>query len=241
MFRYGSCCSFLVLFFALFPSACLAWPAKVISVPDGDTIIVLHSGVEEKIRLYGIDTPEKDQEYGQKAKELTNAMLSGRDVDIQTVTADDYGRTVGLVSVDGYSLNGLIVQNGYAWVYRQHCKKRLCSDWIKLESEARKQRKGLWAGSNIVPPWEWRKNIKVSWKEKPEHPDQSDRWRQESEPPLILIGKQSGSGGGFRCDGRTYCSQMGSCAEATFFIQNCPGTKMDGNGDGVPCEKQWCR
>lgn len=45
----------------------------------------------------------------------------------------------------------------------------------------------------------------------------------------------------FQCDGRTHCSQMTSCAEATFFIRNCPDTKMDGNNDGVPCEKQWCR
>jgi len=45
----------------------------------------------------------------------------------------------------------------------------------------------------------------------------------------------------FQCDGRTHCSQMTSCAEATYFLQNCPGTKMDGNNDGVPCEKQWCR
>jgi hypothetical protein len=45
----------------------------------------------------------------------------------------------------------------------------------------------------------------------------------------------------FQCDGRTYCSQMTSCDEATFFINNCPDTKMDGNNDGVPCEKQWCR
>lgn len=44
----------------------------------------------------------------------------------------------------------------------------------------------------------------------------------------------------FQCDGRTYCSQMTSCAEATFFLQNCPGVKMDGNNDGVPCEQQWC-
>lgn len=44
----------------------------------------------------------------------------------------------------------------------------------------------------------------------------------------------------FTCDGRVHCSQMTSCAEATFFIQNCPGTKMDGNNDGVPCESQWC-
>jgi predicted negative regulator of RcsB-dependent stress response len=45
----------------------------------------------------------------------------------------------------------------------------------------------------------------------------------------------------FTCDGRTYCSQMTSCAEATFFLKNCPGTKMDGNNDGIPCEKQWCK
>jgi len=45
----------------------------------------------------------------------------------------------------------------------------------------------------------------------------------------------------FRCDGRTYCSQMTSCAEATFFLKNCPGVKMDGNNDGIPCEKQWCK
>jgi hypothetical protein len=44
----------------------------------------------------------------------------------------------------------------------------------------------------------------------------------------------------FRCDGRTHCSQMTSCAEATFFLRNCPGVQMDGNHDGVPCETQWC-
>ncbi|MGZ8136758.1 MAG: excalibur calcium-binding domain-containing protein [Methylococcaceae bacterium] len=45
----------------------------------------------------------------------------------------------------------------------------------------------------------------------------------------------------YKCDGRTHCSQMTSCEEASFFLQNCPGTKMDGNNDGIPCEKQWCK
>ena len=45
---------------------------------------------------------------------------------------------------------------------------------------------------------------------------------------------------GFSCDGRTHCSQMTSCTEAKFFLKNCPGTKMDGNNDGTPCEQQWC-
>lgn len=44
----------------------------------------------------------------------------------------------------------------------------------------------------------------------------------------------------YSCDGRTYCSQMNSCAEAMYFIAHCPGTKMDGDNDGVPCEQQWC-
>ena len=45
----------------------------------------------------------------------------------------------------------------------------------------------------------------------------------------------------YKCDGRTHCSQMTSCAEATYFLKNCPDTKMDGNNDGIPCEKQWCK
>jgi hypothetical protein len=49
------------------------------------------------------------------------------------------------------------------------------------------------------------------------------------------------SSSSFKCDGRTHCSHMTSCEEAIFFLQNCPGVKMDGNNDGIPCEKQWCR
>ena len=45
----------------------------------------------------------------------------------------------------------------------------------------------------------------------------------------------------YKCDGRIYCSQMTSCEEATYFLRNCPGVKMDGNNDGVPCEQQWCK
>ena len=45
----------------------------------------------------------------------------------------------------------------------------------------------------------------------------------------------------YSCDGRTHCSQMTSCGEAKFFIENCPGTEMDGDNDGVPCERQWCQ
>lgn len=58
------------------------------------------------------------------------------------------------------------------------------------------------------------------------------------EPAHALV--QDSQASDFRCDGRTHCSQMTSCAEARFFLANCPNAQMDGDGDGVPCERQWC-
>jgi hypothetical protein len=55
------------------------------------------------------------------------------------------------------------------------------------------------------------------------------------------VGEVSEADSLFKCDGRTMCPQMTSCAEATYFIQHCPNTKMDGNSDGIPCERQWCQ
>jgi len=59
--------------------------------------------------------------------------------------------------------------------------------------------------------------------------------------PLALTSKPPAPAANFSCDGRKYCSQMTSCQEASYFLKNCPGVKMDGNNDGVPCEQQWCK
>jgi hypothetical protein len=72
---------------------------------------------------------------------------------------------------------------------------------------------------------------------------QGDSWRfkHEALPTQADVREiQSGSPSGHHCEGRTTCSQMTSCGEATWFINHCPGTEMDGNHDGVPCEQQWC-
>lgn len=61
-----------------------------------------------------------------------------------------------------------------------------------------------------------------------------------SEPTVATSTPEPRVSSPYRCDGRTRCSQMSSCAEATFFLRNCPGTQMDGDNDGVPCEQQWC-
>ena len=58
--------------------------------------------------------------------------------------------------------------------------------------------------------------------------------------PSVSPAADAAAGQTFTCDGRTHCSQMTSCAEAEYFLKHCPGTQMDGDGDGEPCERQWC-
>jgi micrococcal nuclease len=251
------CLVFLFLLL-LTPATGRSWTAKVVSVTDGDTINVIRDGRQEKVRLYGIDTPEKGQDYGQQARDLTSALVAGRNVEVEQKDTDRYGRVVGLVKVDGQSLNELVIQNGYAWVYWQYCKEKFCTEWVKSEGVARQQKKGMWSSSVVIPPWEWRAAKRENNEDVP---------RPESTPPEIIMGGNSNTGSNeswysklgktltpsstsgsenstwkvqFKCDGRTHCSHMTSCEEAKFFLKNCPGTKMDGNNDGVPCERQWC-
>jgi len=132
------------------------WSGKVIGISDGDTITALHNGKGERIRLYGIDTPEKGQAFGKKAKQFTSSMVYGKTVDIEAKDIDRYGRTVGMVYVNGESLNEALVNNGYAWVYRKYCKEVFCNDWISLESAARYGKIGLWSAPNPIPPWDFR-------------------------------------------------------------------------------------
>ncbi|MDR2548981.1 MAG: thermonuclease family protein [Desulfobulbus sp.] len=99
-----------LLFLLLVISAtCFSWPAKVVSVADGDTITVLHNDQKKEIRLYGIDCPEKGQSHGEQAKALTTALVAGRNVDVEQKDIDKYKRIVGIVKVDGQSLSELIV------------------------------------------------------------------------------------------------------------------------------------
>jgi endonuclease YncB( thermonuclease family) len=114
------------------------------------------AGVRWRCRLFGIDTPETSQSYGKAAKNFTSAMLAGREVRVETIATDHYGRTVGVVFVDNINLNEQIVAQGFGWMYRQYCKESFCYDWLKLEEASKTARKGLWAEANPVPPWEYR-------------------------------------------------------------------------------------
>lgn len=147
---------FYLLSVLILPSVTWAWQGKVVGISDGDTITVLHNNRGEKVRLYGIDTPEKRQDFGNKAKQFTSNMVFGKSVEVESVTKDRYGRTVGLVYINDQCLNEELVRAGFAWVYIKYCKKAICTDWRRLEAAAKANKTGLWSHSNPIPPWEFR-------------------------------------------------------------------------------------
>jgi micrococcal nuclease len=126
------------------------------SVKDGDTITIISKDKRVEIRLFGIDTPEKTQAFGQAARNFTGGKAAKGEIRVESITKDHDGRTVAIVFVNGINLNEQIVSQGFGWVYRQYCKKSFCTDWLKLEADAKAAHKGLWADANPTPPWEYR-------------------------------------------------------------------------------------
>jgi micrococcal nuclease len=144
----------LVLFLA-FPVWAETFSGKVVAVLDGDTIDVMHQGRAERIRLEGVDCPEK-QAFGNKAKQFTADLMMGQEVNVIAQKRDRYGRTLGYVILpDGRNLNRELVQAGLAWWYRQFSSD---SSLGELEAEARAARRGLWKDPHPLPPWEFRRN-----------------------------------------------------------------------------------
>jgi endonuclease YncB( thermonuclease family) len=149
----------LVLCLLLLTSPAHGWPARVVEVTDGDTLVVEppQGGERSKVRLHGIDTPERRQPYGEAATAFTRQMVLYRQVDVQPTPQgkDRYGRMVALVVVaEGETLQEMLLDAGLAWVYPRFCKD--CKAWEAKQDKARKGKHGLWKG-NAVPPWEWRK------------------------------------------------------------------------------------
>lgn len=128
------------------------------SVIKGDTITIISKGKKVEIRLFGIDSPEKTQTFGQFARNFTGGKASKGEIRVEPISKDHDGRIVAMVFVNGINLNEQIVSQGFGWVYRQYCKESFCADWLKLESNAKASHKGLWADANPTPPWEYRQN-----------------------------------------------------------------------------------
>ena len=144
----------------LLPCPAWAWSGKVVGVSDGDTITVLRDKQPQKIRLYGIDCPEKRQPFGKKAKQFTSELVFGKVVEVEPVTTDRYGRTVAFVRVENITVNEELIKEGLGWVYVRYCKLPLCVEWQGLQLAAQAVKRGLWGDSGGVPPWEYRRHKK---------------------------------------------------------------------------------
>jgi endonuclease YncB( thermonuclease family) len=129
----------------------------VVRIADGDTVSILdHSNTQHKVRLFGIDTPERDQPYGKAAKKVLAQLIGEKPVDVVIVTTDSYGREVGTLYSDGVNINVAMVARGYAWWYQYYAPHEHALQ--EAEQQARAQDLGLWAEPRPIAPWDWRRN-----------------------------------------------------------------------------------
>src|SRR5262245_56194821 len=142
-------------------AAAKPFTARVTSVADGDSFVV---SSDVRVRLFGSDSPEGDQPYGDRARAELRRLIADREVRVQPVARDDYQRVVARVFVGELDVNAELVRAGAAWVYRRYTDD---PKLLALESEARTARRGLWGleGAEPVPPWDWRHGAHTAAKE----------------------------------------------------------------------------
>ena len=127
---------------------------RVVKVSDGDTITVLDSSkTQHKIRLQGIDAPEKSQAYGDAAQRYLAGLVAGQEVRVAWNKRDKYNRILGTVYIKRAEVNLAMLRAGYAWHYK---KFDSTPAYAQAESEARAARRGLWAGLDPIPPEQFR-------------------------------------------------------------------------------------
>jgi len=133
---------------------------KVVSVADGDTFTLLTPDKHQiKIRLHGIDCPEKSQDFGMVAKKFLSDLIFDKQVSVQEKDTDRYGRIIGMVMIENVNVNEALLIAGLAWHYKYYDHN---PQWALLEERARAAKKGLWVKADAIQPWEFRKAQRVA-------------------------------------------------------------------------------
>lgn len=152
----------IVLAFTINLAYAATLSGRVVGVADGDTITVLDvTNTQFKIRLSGIDAPEKKQAFGQVSKKSLSDMVYGKQVNVEYEKQDRYGRTVGKVLVNGVDANLEQVKQGLAWFYRKYQNEMVLDDrltYLHAEEAAHAAKAGLWLDADPVAPWDFRRN-----------------------------------------------------------------------------------
>jgi endonuclease YncB( thermonuclease family) len=143
--------------FAILATALLACrdgiSGTVTAIADGDTLTLLHNAREIRVRLVEIDAPESSQPFGRRSRQALADRCFKKSARVETKGQDRYGRTLGRVWCDGVDVNEAQVRDGMAWVYDEYVTDR---DLYDVQSDARDDRRGLWADSGAMAPWAWR-------------------------------------------------------------------------------------
>jgi endonuclease YncB( thermonuclease family) len=141
---------------------------KVIGISDGDTITILNDKQEQiKIRLTGIDCPEKSQAFGNRAKKTLSDKVFSQNVKVETRDKDKYGRTLGIVKIGDEDINEFMIAQGVAWHYKKYANTQPIEEanrYAKAQEIASQNKRGLWIQENPTPPWEFREQARKAQK-----------------------------------------------------------------------------
>lgn len=138
---------------AVAPESVNTIDGKVVGIADGDTITVLKDQTQFKIRLEGIDAPEGGQAYGTQARKALGDIVFQKDVEVRWEGEDKYNRILGDVYLGGRWINKELVEEGWAWHYKQYSTSPILA---QAEAEARAQKRGLWQDAHPIAPWDFR-------------------------------------------------------------------------------------
>ncbi|MBS0454449.1 MAG: thermonuclease family protein [Proteobacteria bacterium] len=149
---------------AVLPAHAEVIAGRVVKVADGDTITVLDSAnTPHKIRLAGIDAPEKKQAFGNASRLSLAQLVAGQSVRVETDKIDRYGRSVGVVFASGVDVNRTQLERGMAWWYRAYAREQSPANqaaYSLAEDDARSARRGLWVEKEPIAPWDWRRSAR---------------------------------------------------------------------------------
>lgn len=192
---------------------------RVVGISDGDTLTCLQDRTPLKVRLLHIDAPESAQPFGQKAKQALSQLAFKKQVTLQSTGYDRYQRLLAVVFDGNRNLNLALVQQGMAWTYSQ-----TQPIYEQAMAQAKQQRIGLWQDTNPINPYDWRKVHSHT----NNSAQTSNSQKNSANRPLA---------GALDCSKRLSCQKIGNYALAQCYYQQCGWKFLDGNNDGIVCNK----
>ncbi len=179
---------FLVLLCSPLIFAAETIEGKVVSVADGDTITVLKDKQQIKVRLHGVDAPEKAQDFGTASRTFTSDLCFGTEVTVEVKDTDRYGRKVGIVTLpDGRVLNQELLKAGLAHWYEAYARN---DTTLKgLQEEAKSAKRGVWSRTDTVAPWDFRKEKRKPTAVAPNKPSPTPRASKAPAKTDMVVGE----------------------------------------------------